>query len=47
MRFDGGAVSNYAFTRVDISPVDFFHPSTDGQMHIAEVTWAAGYWPAT
>jgi lysophospholipase L1-like esterase len=46
-RYDGGAVFDYQFTRSDISPVDFFHPSTVGQMHIAEVTWAAGYWPAT
>jgi lysophospholipase L1-like esterase len=44
-RSDGGAVFNYRFTRSDVSPVDYFHPSTTGQMHIAEVTWAAGYWP--
>lgn len=42
-RFDGGAVFNYSFTRSDVSPVDFFHPSRTGQMHLAEVTWAANH----
>jgi len=42
-RFDGGATFNYRFTRDDVSQVDFFHPSTTGQAHIAEVTWAASH----
>jgi GDSL-like Lipase/Acylhydrolase len=46
-RYDGGAGFNYRFTRSDVSPVDFFHPSATGQMHIAQLTWAASYWPTT
>lgn len=43
-RFDDGAVFTYAFTAVDISTRDYFHPSITGQKHLAEVTWKAGYW---
>ena len=43
-RWDGGAIYRFAFTKADFSPVDYFHPSTQGQRHLAEVTWRAGYW---
>ena len=43
-RWDGGAIYRFAFSKADFSPVDYFHPSTQGQRHLAEVTWRAGYW---
>lgn len=43
-RFDGNAVFNYAFTRNDISQLDYFHPSLAGQARLAEVTWRASWW---
>jgi lysophospholipase L1-like esterase len=43
-RWDGYAVFNTAFTRSDVSTVDYFHPSTTGQNRISTVTWATGYW---
>jgi len=46
-RFDGGAVYREPFTMADISPVDYFHPSLEGQAKLAATTWAAGYWPST
>ena len=46
-RWDGYAVFNYAFTRSDVSTVDYFHPSVTGQNRLAAITWAAGYWPTT
>ncbi len=44
-RWDGGAVYKFQFTTGDVSTVDYFHPSTQGQNDLAAVTWAAGYWP--
>jgi hypothetical protein len=46
-RWDGGAVYTTKFTVTDVSPVDYFHPSTQGQHDLAAVTWTAGYWPTT
>lgn len=43
--WDGYAVFNYAFTRGDVSTVDYFHPSVTGQNRLAAITCAAGYWP--
>jgi GDSL-like Lipase/Acylhydrolase len=43
-RWDGNATFNFAFTTTDISPVDYFHPSTTGQHDLAAVTWAASFW---
>ena len=40
-RFDGNAVFNIAFTRGDISPRDYFHPSVNGQAKLAAATWGA------
>jgi lysophospholipase L1-like esterase len=44
-RWDGGAVSAVQFAAGDVSSIDFFHPSVQGQRRLADVTWAAGYWP--
>jgi lysophospholipase L1-like esterase len=44
-RFDGGAVFGYPFTRDQVSTLDFFHPDLSGQAVLADVTWAASWWP--
>lgn len=38
---DGGAVHDYPFHSSDLSAIDFFHPSEDGQRVIAELIWNA------
>ena len=43
-RWDGYATFNCNFTAGDISPVDYFHPSVQGQNTLARVTWNASYW---
>jgi hypothetical protein len=43
-RFDDYAVYANAFTATDVSNVDYFHPSIDGQRKLAEITWRAGFW---
>ncbi len=43
-RHDAGATFDTAFTRSDISTLDYFHPSLAGQNKLASVTWAAGWW---
>lgn len=40
-RHDGGAVAARSFGRGEVSPVDGFHPSVEGQRRLAEVTWDA------
>ena len=43
-QFDNGAGFNARFTTADVSTVDYFHPSIDGQTLIANVAWkAVGY----
>lgn len=42
-RFDGGAVFGIAFTTGEVSDVDYFHPSLQGQDRLAEVVWTAGF----
>ena len=44
-RFDEFAVFEHRFSRSDVSSVDFFHPSLQGQATLAQTSWAAGYWP--
>ena len=44
-RFDGGAVFRYSFTKSQVSKLDYFHPSLSGQAALANVTWAASWWP--
>jgi hypothetical protein len=43
-RFDGYATYNTSFTASDVSTIDYFHPSLQGQNKIAAVTWGASYW---
>jgi lysophospholipase L1-like esterase len=43
-RFDGNAVFNYAFTRDDVSKLDYFHPSLSGQAALARVSWNSSWW---
>lgn len=43
-RFDEYAVYTNAFTAADVSNVDYFHPSIDGQRKLAELTWRVGFW---
>ena len=43
-RFDGNRVFDHTITAVEVSIVDFFHPSMDGQRNLAETTWNGGYW---
>jgi lysophospholipase L1-like esterase len=43
-RFDDGAVFNYQFTRSDVSTLDYFHPSLNGQAVLASITWTASWW---
>lgn len=37
--FDRNVVANYVFTSMDVSPLDFFHPSIVGEAKLAAVTW--------
>lgn len=39
--FDGGAVATVDFTAAQISTVDYFHPSIEGQLAIADAAWTA------
>jgi lysophospholipase L1-like esterase len=43
-RWDNNAMFNYQFTSGDVSHVDYFHPSLQGQATIASRSWSAGYW---
>lgn len=39
--YDGGSLFDFSFTPNDISTVDFFHPSAEGQRKIAALAWDA------
>lgn len=43
-RWDSYATFGVAFDAVDVSPVDYFHPSLRGQSRLAATSWQAGYW---
>jgi lysophospholipase L1-like esterase len=43
-RFDGYLTYNYAFTRDQVSRLDYFHPSLRGQATLAALTWQASWW---
>jgi hypothetical protein len=43
-RWDGNTVFNHQFTTSDISPVDHYHPSFEGQNTLAAITWSASFW---
>ncbi|MFP3991158.1 SGNH/GDSL hydrolase family protein [Streptomyces sp. E11-3] len=38
-RYDGGEVFNFPFTTAQLSKVDWFHPSKDGQSELAEAAY--------
>jgi lysophospholipase L1-like esterase len=40
-RDDGGAVFDYRFTAAELSPWDYFHPSTQGQSRLARIAYEA------
>lgn len=42
-RTDSGAVFAYEFSREDVSRLDYFHPSLQGQAKLAEITWNAAW----
>jgi lysophospholipase L1-like esterase len=44
-RHDGGAVFAHAFTRDQVSTLDYFHPDLDGQAALARITWPLSWWP--
>jgi lysophospholipase L1-like esterase len=44
-RFDGGTVFQHRFEKSDVSDLDYFHPSEEGQETLARITWRASYWP--
>lgn len=43
-RFDGLTVFNYAFTRGQVTKLDYFHPSLSGQAALASITWSSSWW---
>jgi lysophospholipase L1-like esterase len=43
-RFDQQAVYNYAFSKSQVSKLDYFHPSLSGQAALASITWATSWW---
>ena len=43
-KFDGNAVYNYAFSKSQVSRLDYFHPSLSGQAALASITWASSWW---
>jgi lysophospholipase L1-like esterase len=42
-RSDGWAVYNYQFSPGDVSRLDYFHPSLQGQAKLADITWRAAW----
>jgi lysophospholipase L1-like esterase len=42
-KFDNNAAYNLAFVLSDLSTIDYFHPSVQGQAKAANVAWSAGY----
>lgn len=43
--WDGYVTYDFGFPAADVSIIDYFHPNFNGQNDLAEVTWAAGFWP--
>ncbi|MFF1252650.1 SGNH/GDSL hydrolase family protein [Pseudarthrobacter sp. NPDC058329] len=43
-RWDNNAMHDFKFTPSDISVLDYFHPSFEGQARLAELTWQASWW---
>jgi lysophospholipase L1-like esterase len=45
-RWDRSTTFNYHFTPIDVSTIDYFHPSQTGQGLLAALTWDASWWPS-
>lgn len=43
-KFDQNAVYDYAFSKSQVSKLDYFHPSLSGQAALASITWAKSWW---
>lgn len=43
-RWDNNAVYDFKFSADDVSVLDYFHPSVEGQARLAELTWLASWW---
>lgn len=43
-RWDNNAVYDFKFSASDVSVLDYFHPSLEGQARLAELTWRASWW---
>jgi lysophospholipase L1-like esterase len=43
-RWDNNAVFDFKFSAGDVSVLDYFHPSLEGQARLAELTWRASWW---
>lgn len=43
-RWDNNAVHDVKFSASDVSTLDYFHPSLEGQARLAELTWRASWW---
>ena len=42
-RTDGGAVYRHKFKAGDVSVLDYFHPGSEGQAMLADITWKAAW----
>ncbi|MGH3660776.1 MAG: SGNH/GDSL hydrolase family protein [Micromonosporaceae bacterium] len=42
-KYDGNAVFNYQFMYSQVSGWDYFHPNTEGQRVLAQITYSAGF----
>jgi lysophospholipase L1-like esterase len=43
-RWDNNAVYDFKFSVSDVSILDYFHPSLEGQARLAELTWRVSWW---
>jgi lysophospholipase L1-like esterase len=43
-RWDNNAVYDFKFSADDVSILDYFHPSLEGQARLAELTWRTSWW---
>lgn len=43
-RWDNNAVYDFKFSASDVSVLDYFHPSLEGQARVAELTWRVSWW---
>jgi lysophospholipase L1-like esterase len=46
-RWNNKAVYNYPFSASQVSTLDFFHPSLNGQAALARITWTTSWWSST